>query len=787
MQREYNNLQEELQRYTLQINSLISSYNSTREEFDQLNSNISSSRSKKYRLGSQLQNTYTEISTLQCQLQNIIEQIPSSQYSANQEERENSIYQQEVETLLANLNQFQTEHNHQQEVLQQMRNLAELHQDIQTNVVKPSEIFSDIDVNLTEKDAIQEACQKKLPEQFNRIIDQLENIDLQDNNQATILMHALANGFYPAVDKILSRGANVNLVDKDNSNALLYMARLPSNKYLKIIGEQTTNLNYTNDLQSNNSYHGSVLHIILKNINVMSDINLNYLPEEDKGTVYLSGNGSMSITASEGIHTLCIGDGPNGWNAKLSLIHQMMIYLVRDKEYNINIQDQNGITPFFIACATKYHALCKKMLLDFSINFIVKDCYGFDAFLWSLEPRDLNLCKLALEKAGEDYDIDTQDNQGKTALYWSILYKTNDITEFLLLKGANSIKMSSQGYSPWHVAGQLGNLKALELMYENSFVDIKSEDKFAVTSLWLAAKFGQKDAVEFLYSKNADINSTNSAGVSPLHVALAETQEETAQKLILLGADINLMVAPQNWTAFSIACNKKLRSVVDLLIEREDFQHDFVEANGYNCITRCISFEDTKLVKHFINLGYSLDSREGNGRTALCLSLVYKNLDFIRNLLEEGADPNIAEKENATPLYIAMSTKGEIGTQMIQLLIDYNADVNIGMDDGDTPMHMLAYHNTLRSGKLILEHGAQINITNNEGKSPLRTALESQKHTQEEKENLLKFLLINGADVNIEDNEGKTDLEFVDINYPDHAYWLDNIGQISSNDIIYDY
>ncbi|TWW55201.1 26S proteasome non-ATPase regulatory subunit 10 26S proteasome regulatory subunit p28 [Takifugu flavidus] len=93
--------------------------------------------------------------------------------------------------------------------------------------------------------------------------------------------------------------------------------------------------------------------------------------------------------------------------------------------------------------------------------------------------------------------------------------------------------------------------------------------------------------------------------------------------------------------------------------------------------------------------------------------------DIALMLLENGADPNVTDKLESTPLHRA-SAKGNY--RLIQLLLKQGASTNIQDSQGNTPLHLACDEERVEAAKLLVEHGASIYIENKEEKTPLQLA-----------------------------------------------------------------
>ncbi len=121
------------------------------------------------------------------------------------------------------------------------------------------------------------------------------------------------------------------------------------------------------------------------------------------------------------------------------------------------------------------------------------------------------------------------------------------------------------------------------------------------------------------------------------------------------------------------------------------------------------------------------------------------DIDTIRRLIKDGADPNAKNDHGDTALMLA-ALYGHTNT--VKLLIKKGAKVNAKNNDGDTAL-MAGMHDRYIVN-LLIKKGAKVNAKNNGG----HTALMAGMHNRY----IVNLLIEKGAKVNAKNNDGKTAL-----------------------------
>ena len=163
---------------------------------------------------------------------------------------------------------------------------------------------------------------------------------------------------------------------------------------------------------------------------------------------------------------------------------------------------------------------------------------------------------------------------------------------------------------------------------------------------------------------------------------------------------------------------------------------------------------DVDLANKYIQDGANINKSKDR-TTNLLLAVILGNQKMVKFLLKNGANPNnLANWKVISPFNLAISGKN---TEIIKDLLSAGADINkINYDTEETALSQSIEDIQKGKGtalfKFLLENGADPNIPNGNGLTPLRLAM-ATKNTE-----IIKDLLIAGVDINQLDIDGNTAL-----------------------------
>ena len=115
-------------------------------------------------------------------------------------------------------------------------------------------------------------------------------------------------------------------------------------------------------------------------------------------------------------------------------------------------------------------------------------------------------------------------------------------------------------------------------------------------------------------------------------------------------------------------------------------------------------------------------ARDLNGFTALHCACQINLLMVVKAFEKQLHLKEVLEAqtlENDTPLLIACCMHGDESLDVVNYLIEMNANVHAANKSGETPIHISASRGYEQLTSILLEKGADVDVQDGEGRSPL--------------------------------------------------------------------
>lgn len=264
------------------------------------------------------------------------------------------------------------------------------------------------------------------------------------------------------------------------------------------------------------------------------------------------------------------------------------------------------------------------------------------------------------------------------------------------------------------------------------------------TPLHLAAAYGKWPAVSALLDAGADIDAIDDDGATPLGFALITSSHSTEPRLdtiaLLLerGADPNAPIKSRQGTPLHTTADP---AVAALLIA---YGADVNASNEYGA-TPLHTAKSAGVFALLLGSGADINAVDDNGATVLLTSVGLGEVKLVETLLERGMAVDFSGSEGVELLYAAAGTDNDKGAETVKLLLDRGVAVNdraFTQYGSGTPLQIAAMSDNVAVVRLLLDHGADANVTGNDSWTLLHHALNSRNAE------LVETLLEHGADVN---------------------------------------
>lgn len=281
-------------------------------------------------------------------------------------------------------------------------------------------------------------------------------------------------------------------------------------------------------------------------------------------------------------------------------------------------------------------------------------------------------------------------------------------------------------YEPFHDAAKKDGLEAVKEMLSNHSELLESSDQYRRTVLHSAAGYGALQVINYLIGKGANLNARDENGNTPLHLAVLRSQDEAVELIINANPDINA-VNTDGESPLSLATVYGTPKSLELLLSKKaDARIKNKEGNTLLHVAALRG--NIEIVREILRYEPDMEIKNGAGNTPLLTAVKrYENEAVIGCLLDNGAHIAAVDSTGRGILHVANNSN-------IKYLVQKGADVNLQDRDGNTPLHRvcseLLQHKTFypflkENTNLFLAAGADPDITNNQGKSPLDLAVES--------------------------------------------------------------
>jgi ankyrin repeat protein len=436
--------------------------------------------------------------------------------------------------------------------------------------------------------------------------------------------------------------------------------------------------------------------------------------------------------------------------------HSGIVALLLKFGADVDAHNDDNMTPLLLASAQYTFdgegTAAVQLLLDHGASVHVRAKNGETPLHLASRRHDSNIVALLL-KFGANVDAHNDDNMTPLllALGQDTFYDGGGTAaaQLLLDHGASVHVRNKNGQTPLHLASQCchSNMVALLLKFG---ADVDAQDNDNMTPLLLASGRDPYDdarataAAQLLLEHGASVHVRNKNGQTPLHLASEHHHSGIVALLLKFGLDVD---AQDN------------DNMTPLLLASGRDPYDDARA--------------TAAAQLLLDHGASVHVRNKNGQTPLHLASEHHHSGIVALLLKFGLDVDAQDNDNMTPLLLASGRDpydDARATEAAQLLLDHGASVHVRNKNGQTPLHLASQHGLYGIVALLLKLGADMDAQDDDNMTPLHFAVHlssepdcfsysSDESKYDRAVKVITLLLKHGVNVQVQNNNGETLLQ----------------------------
>ena len=263
------------------------------------------------------------------------------------------------------------------------------------------------------------------------------------------------------------------------------------------------------------------------------------------------GNNDLSVAAKSGNvqevkRLLANGANVNGRdNSRSTPLHyaagageKALVELLIAKGADIHAKGQDSVTPLYLAAKFNRPEVAE-LLIARGADVNAKTTRGFTPLTIAATEGNKAVAKVLLAHGA---DANAKDASGASPLFWTFKLLFTGYSVTATTPTALATQKGLDGATLERVRAAFrqskGKVREMALLLMNSAADVNVEVG-ADTPLLAAANFGDRELVESLLNKGANVNGSRSSIETPLHAAIAERHRDVAELLIQKNANVN--------------------------------------------------------------------------------------------------------------------------------------------------------------------------------------------------------------------------------------------------------
>jgi ankyrin repeat protein len=389
------------------------------------------------------------------------------------------------------------------------------------------------------------------------------------------------------------------------------------------------------------------------------------------------------------------------------------------------------------------NAAAVRTLLDRRVDVNAAEADGTTALHWAVHRQDAGTLELLISAGA---NVKAANRYGVTPLALAAEGSDASIVDRLLEAGADANTVVADGQTVLMAAARTGNVSAIKALLAHG-ADVRAKERWrGQTALMWAAADGNVAAARLLVEAGSDLNSRSTGGFTPLLFAVRGGHIETTEALAAAGGNVNDAL-PDGTSALVLAVMNAHYQLALRLVEAGADPN--AAQQGWTALHQLAwtrrpnrgfanpgpvptgRLSSLALVTELVARGANVNARETKepkdgyrnllaraGATPFLLAAKSADVDLMRALVANGADPLLATDDHTTPLMAAAGVGiwavGESpGTndeafEAVKVALELGGDVRAVNDFGYTALHGAAHRGATAVVQLLAERSAKL-------------------------------------------------------------------------------
>ncbi|KAJ4404328.1 hypothetical protein N0V82_010523 [Gnomoniopsis sp. IMI 355080] len=548
--------------------------------------------------------------------------------------------------------------------------------------------------------------------------------DSLDTNEA--LRWAAQHGFSELVETLIDTfNADAESKGASGETAMhLAAVNLPegAGKVLKNLARARPELVLAKDDEGFTALHLAALEGGLEEVELLRSLGADILSTNDQGCTPLH-------LAAEGGHCEIIRLLVNHWNAGIDCRmshgisaldiacahgHLGAVQLLVELGAAINSDGIGGSTLH--VAARRNHPSIIRYFSGKGVEINIRDADGWTILHSAVAGNAASVVRMVLDPE-YGFDVDSETNNGWTALMFATRLGFTDIAKILVDSQANINVRNNDGVDPLMLACSHNHVETIQYLFENGAA-IEGKDQDGRSPLLVAARQGNLESVCHLLQLGADYTITDKNGWNVLHLASSAGQVATIREFLDLDIGLDTKTVYDE-TPLMLAVGHRHHDAALFLLDR-GADIEAMRRDSWKPLHLAAHGGMTEIVQALLLAGANPADETDEGRNAQFIAEKQGHGELAK-ILRESKPVSIRSIQQSISQSVANLVADASKGNLTRVKKSLNNGVELDAEDanGQTALSAAAQNGHALVVALLISQGANVQVQGANGESPL--------------------------------------------------------------------